>query len=175
MIIFVILGLLSSKQVSAFLACLNPTIEFQTGNIGTVPIIDTILTSAFKAIADSVVREAVHLSREDWNSSEISWEFQTLPLLRDQQTTAPRSESRTLALSQAAADSDALARFLRSQATGGGKQPPLHRSLRPARRTLAEVPDDQISLYRPDREEDIRRCVLRHRLHDGPTAWTSRG
>jgi hypothetical protein len=154
-----LLGLLSSKQVTAFLACLNPTIDFQTGNIATIPIIETILTPAFKVKADAVVREAVQLARTDWDSFETSWDFQTLPVLRNQGTNAPRSAGYTLSQSQTAADAEALTRFQRMKQLEEDNNRLFIETYGLQDEFSPEVSEDQITLARPDREEDIKRLI----------------
>jgi hypothetical protein len=52
---YLLLGLLSSKQLNAFLACLNPTTEFQAGNIATIPVTSIIFSPSFKIQVDTVV------------------------------------------------------------------------------------------------------------------------
>ena len=152
---YVLLGLLSSKQVTAFLACLNPTVEFQPGNIATIPVIAKVLSPDFRAATDGVVREAVALARTDWNSFETSWDFQTLPVLRDQSADAPR----TLAQSQAAADAECLARFQRMKQLEEENNHLFIDAYGLQDELSPEVPDDQITLYRPDREQDIKRLI----------------
>lgn len=69
------LGFLSSKVSSYLLSALNPTIEFQTGNIGSLP---------FKKVdVEGIVQELVELSRADYDSRELSWSFSQLPLARN--------------------------------------------------------------------------------------------
>lgn len=148
---FLLLGLLSSKQVTAFLACLNPTIEFQTGNIATIPIIETILSPSFKATADMIVREEVQLARTDWDSSETSWDFQILSVLQ--------FKAGTLQQSQGAADAEVLARFQRMKQLEEENNRLFIEAYGLQDELSPEVPENQITLARPDREEDIKRLI----------------
>ncbi len=71
-------GILTSKVATAALAIINPTISFQVGDVAQVPIIidqDKIIP------VTQMVRECVALSRNDWDSFEISWDFQRHPLV----------------------------------------------------------------------------------------------
>jgi type II restriction/modification system DNA methylase subunit YeeA len=69
------LGFLASKITSHLLKSINPTIEFQTGNISSLPFNNHV-------DAVEVVSELIAISRYDWNSFETSWDFTTLPLLK---------------------------------------------------------------------------------------------
>ena len=68
------LGFLASKISSYLLKSINPTIEFQTGNLSVLP---------FKKYlsANPIIKNLIEISRTDWNSYEISWDFFTFPLL----------------------------------------------------------------------------------------------
>lgn len=71
-------GLLSSHFVSYILKILNPTLTFNIENIATIPV---IIQEEKKESIDSLVLNNVKLSKADWDSFEISWDFQTHPLL----------------------------------------------------------------------------------------------
>lgn len=74
------LGLLCSKISYIFLAALNPTINFQIGDIKNIPVIlpenETQLNSV-----NYLVENNVSLSKSDWDSFETSWDFAKHPLL----------------------------------------------------------------------------------------------
>lgn len=72
-----ILGFLCSKTCDYILRMLNPTINYQAGNIKSLPLI-------FEKIdeVNSLVQANISLSREDWDSFETSWDFQRHPLVR---------------------------------------------------------------------------------------------
>ncbi len=77
-----ILGLLTTKLVSHFLSFLNPTIEYQTGDIAALPIARRVLDdAAFRAEVKSLVVECIALSRVDWNAAERSRDFERHPCL----------------------------------------------------------------------------------------------
>jgi len=65
-----ILGFLNSKACPIFLSCISETLNFEKGNIAKLPILkkddDKI---------DSIVAENIKLSKLDWNSREVSWDF----------------------------------------------------------------------------------------------------
>lgn len=73
---YYILGLLCSKITLFYLEAINPTLNFQKGNIGSLPlkIVDN------KEI-DDLVRTNIAISKIDWDSFETSWDFKKHPLL----------------------------------------------------------------------------------------------
>lgn len=79
--IYYIIGFLCSKLTYDFLKLLNPTMNFQVGNIGTLPIIE-IIESDIKIKIDNLVNENISISKDDWDSFETSWDFEMHPLLR---------------------------------------------------------------------------------------------
>jgi len=137
---------------------LNPTMNFQVGNVAALPVLQPQLLSRKPAI-DEVVREAVAVARADWDSFETSWDFQRLPLLRDQGTDAPQSAGRTLAQSQAAAAAEYVVRFHRMRQLEEENNRLFIDAYSLKDERSPEVSDDQITLYRPDSEQDIRRLL----------------
>ncbi len=73
-----ILGFLCSKLGHEFLSYLNPTLNFQVGNIRSLPI--RISDEKFNLIS-SLVKKNINISRIDWDSYEDSWSFRKHPLL----------------------------------------------------------------------------------------------
>ena len=71
-----ILGFLSSRVCFELLNILNPTMNYQAGNIKSLPI---MVQQEEKV--DSVVEECVGLSKADWDSFETSWDFKRHPLV----------------------------------------------------------------------------------------------
>ena len=65
---------LTSKVASHLLQAINPTIEFQTGNISILPFNNKIDMS-------TVASELIEISRDDWNEHETSWDFISHPLV----------------------------------------------------------------------------------------------
>ena len=75
-----ITGFLCSKLSYEFLKFLNPTLNFQVGNIKTLPIIitnDQLVKNKIK----SLVENSIQISKQDWDSYETSWDFQINPLI----------------------------------------------------------------------------------------------
>ena len=75
-IIKYITGLLCSCLGTFFMEIQNPTLNFQVGNLKNVPVI-----VKDKDSVDSIVNNAIQLSKDDWDSYETSWDFKRHPLV----------------------------------------------------------------------------------------------
>lgn len=75
----VILGYLNSKVVRHILNLLNPTINYSPGLIAKIPFIK--LDEGTKAKVEKLVDDSVAITKKDWDSFEISWDFTKHPLL----------------------------------------------------------------------------------------------
>lgn len=73
-----VIGFLNSKVSGMMLRALNPTLNFQAGNISNLPLIKEIDNISTK----KVVTELIDYHKYDWDSYEASWDFTTLPLLQ---------------------------------------------------------------------------------------------
>ncbi len=75
--LFPVLGFLASKPATNILKAINPTIEFQPGNISILPFPDAAVTEKVNSLVSSII----DLSRDDWDSFEFSWRFSVSPLV----------------------------------------------------------------------------------------------
>ena len=144
--LMLLIAYLNSYVASYCLKTINPTLNFQAGNISNLPIkimnSDTVTTYISKLIA---------LSKTDWDSYETSWDFTQNPILRTKQ----------LNLEQAfhtwqQQNADAVAEMKRLEEENNklfidayGLQDEL----------TPDVPDERITLTRADREKDSQRLV----------------
>ena len=69
------LGFLSSCVCFDILRILNPTLNYQAGNIKSLPIIFSRENEV-----DSLVDSNINLSKYDWDSYETSWDFKRHPM-----------------------------------------------------------------------------------------------
>lgn len=76
-----LIGFLCSKIVFDFLGLLNPTLNFQVGNVASLPIIFS-KDEDIKNKIDNIVAQNIQISKDDWDSFETSWDFEQHPLLR---------------------------------------------------------------------------------------------
>ena len=70
------LGLLNSSTAMYYLRFLAPTLDFSEGPIGALPFIEADRNSV-----SAIVREAIEISRRDYDSFEDSWDFERHPLI----------------------------------------------------------------------------------------------
>jgi hypothetical protein len=75
---YYILAFLSSKIAFLFLSILAPTVNFQIGNIGDLPLIKN---ENKKEEIETCAKENIKLSKSDWDNFETSWGFKKHPLL----------------------------------------------------------------------------------------------
>jgi len=68
---------LGSCVTWAFLKLMNPTLNFQVGNIAALPVDPRFLSG----IPNKVSKELISVSELDWNANETAWDFTALPLL----------------------------------------------------------------------------------------------
>ena len=71
-----ILGLLSTKIANRILHSLNPSINYNIGDVENIPFVKTPLL--FKS---NTVESSINISQEDWDCRETSWDFKRSPLL----------------------------------------------------------------------------------------------
>ena len=76
----VLLGALNSKVSKETLAAINPTLNLHPGYLESIPLAQPEPSEQVCRRIDSLV----NISRTDWNASETSWDFSTLPLLEDE-------------------------------------------------------------------------------------------
>ena len=71
------LGFLASCVCFDILGILNPTLNYQAGNIKSLPLlIDR------EVEVDEYVYQNIQISKDDWDSFETSWDFKEHPLIR---------------------------------------------------------------------------------------------
>ena len=74
-----LLGFLSSKVTTLILGATNPTLNFQVGNISSLPYL--AITNI--ETANTVINKIISITKYDWNSYETSCNFTNLTLLSD--------------------------------------------------------------------------------------------
>jgi type II restriction/modification system DNA methylase subunit YeeA len=140
------LAYLNSIVATRLLETMCSTLHFNAGTIAVLPF-DPVSGEKGKVRAS----QCVELAIADWNSFETSWDFQTLPLLQ--------SKAVTLQQAQEAADTECDGRFHRMKELEEENNRLFIDAYGLQDELSPEVPDDQITLYRPNREEDIKRLL----------------
>jgi len=79
------LSLLNSKVFHYIFGEINPTLNFQSGEIAKFPVI--LGDNRNKDIIDKLSEQSHIISRVDWDSFETSWDFQKHPLLAHKNNT----------------------------------------------------------------------------------------
>lgn len=74
-ILLSLLGFCNSKLVKCFLMAISPTLDFHEGPVGSLPF-------RYEECAREKISKVINYSKLDWDSSETSWDFTTLPLLQ---------------------------------------------------------------------------------------------
>ena len=75
-----LLGLLNTKVFGKLFSEINPTINFQSGEISKMPIIFS-KNKIIKNTIDNLVQQNISISKEEWDSRETSWDFEKLSLI----------------------------------------------------------------------------------------------
>ena len=73
-----LLGFLSTKIVNELLCVINPTLNYQVGDVGKLPVI--VSYSHIQEI-ESLSNASIKISTMDWDSFETSWDFKRHPLV----------------------------------------------------------------------------------------------
>ena len=73
-----ICALMNSKVAQLFFDITNPTINYQVMNIIALPF----LKDERNILIESISKECISLSMDDWDSFETSWDFKEHPLVR---------------------------------------------------------------------------------------------
>lgn len=75
--LWTVLGFLSTKVAEYIFSIINPTINFPSGYLESLPF-----RIIHKEKVDDLVAECVRNSRDDWDAFETSWDFLRHPLVR---------------------------------------------------------------------------------------------
>ena len=145
-------GLLNCTIINDMVNIINPTINTGCGVIAKLP---AILREDKRDEITALVQENINLSRADWDSSEISWDFQTHPLIR-----ITRENSLTLISDSFSIwEEECNTRFTRLQRN----EEQLNRIFTEIYglndEIAPEVPDRDITVRRADRERDVKSLV----------------
>ena len=75
-----ILGLMNTKQVNTILKFLIPTLHYDVGYVGNIPILYTENRNKLETV-NNLVQQNISISKEEWDSRETSWDFEKLSLI----------------------------------------------------------------------------------------------
>ena len=77
-----ILSVCNSKVITSILRAMSPTLNYEVGQIATLPII-----KSNELEIETLTNNAVKLSKADWDSFETSWDFENHPLIKNHTST----------------------------------------------------------------------------------------
>ena len=72
-------GFINSKIAKNYFDFLSPTLNFQPGNVEKLIF---IYKKQFKSFVDTLVQQNIDIAKEEWDSRETSWDFETLYLAK---------------------------------------------------------------------------------------------
>lgn len=73
-----VLSFLCSTVTAYYLSAMNPTLNFQKGNIAALPF---CIEEGKKKLIDNATKKCIVLSQNDWDSFETSWDFKKHPMI----------------------------------------------------------------------------------------------
>ncbi|WP_095181951.1 BREX-1 system adenine-specific DNA-methyltransferase PglX [Pseudomonas sp. Irchel 3F6] len=134
---------LNSNVAAEILGLLSPTVNYEAGQIGALPILRP------ERIERDLYQSLIDMAKADWDSFEVSWDFEGLSWLKERSLSLAWVEwsqecafrvSKTISLEE-----DNNRAFIRAYGLDGV--------------LAAEVSEDSVSLARSDREKDMRRMI----------------
>jgi type II restriction/modification system DNA methylase subunit YeeA len=146
-----VLGLMASNLSYYFINILNPTVANQAGDIGAIPVIHD--DDAIVGEIEKNVENAIKLSKYDWDSFEFSWNFLRSPLLVDSR------ECRLLSFSWSAYEKYLDVNFCKLKNLEEENNRLFIEAYGLEDELSPDVPEDQITLARADREKDCQRLI----------------
>lgn len=142
-----IIGLMNSPVLEFLKIIINPTMNTTAGVISQLPYVPFSASNQ----ARENVEEMIKFARDDWNVYETSWDFSQNPIIRTQQSNLEQAFN-----TWQQQNADAVAEMKRLEEENNklfidayGLQDEL----------TPDVPDEQITLTRADREKDSQRLV----------------
>ena len=75
-----IIAFLNSKVAFFYIKVLNPTLNYNSGDIGRLPYLIEKINN-YQTLLKEVAIQNISISKQDWDAHETSWDFETNPLL----------------------------------------------------------------------------------------------
>lgn len=83
-----LLGFVNSTVAKYYLSLLSPTINFEAGHVNSIPVLKDKIPEQVEVITN----RNIDICKKDWDSFEISWDYQCDPLLHKSSTIAKAFE-----------------------------------------------------------------------------------
>lgn len=145
--IYTLLSFLCSKLAFNFLSHVNPTLNFQVGNIATLPVVN--ITNEKQYIED-LSKQCISISKTDWDSFETSWDFKKHPFL------TYRNGAKNLAESFANWAEHAERQFNQLKANEEELNRIFIELYGLQDEMTPDVPDEEVTVRKADRERDAK-------------------
>jgi hypothetical protein len=144
-----LLAFLNSPVATHFLGVINPSFQINVGDVLKLPVGPCNPTDQHAVVSRTA--KAIEIARLDWNSREEAFEFQRHPSL----------DHRTNMLREAWCESenDGNRRWQEIRQLEELNNSFFLEYYQLSEELSPDVPDTQITLYRPDREEDMKRLI----------------
>lgn len=143
------LGFLNSKVARYFLAAINPTINTTINDVFALPYSRDLIDDVVSVNTE----KCIEISEKDWNFRETSSRFSFLPLLSSAHKKLSLSESFEN-FEKAVSQAVKTLQFLETE-----NNRVIIEAYALQDELTAEIPEDQITLLRADRETDMKRLV----------------
>jgi type II restriction/modification system DNA methylase subunit YeeA len=128
---------------------LSPTLNFEAGNIARIP-----LPANWRNIAvTEIVSDAVKCAKADWDSCETAWDFKSPPWIGGE------DRHNTILLSLSSWHEFLISQLNRMKALEEENNRIFIKAYGLDDELNCEIPEDQITLYRPNQEEDLKRLI----------------
>lgn len=147
-LLFCILGFMNSKVATSLLQILSPSIGFESGYIRKLPIV--VVNDALAYV--NKVKQCIHISKEEWDAFECSWEFCCHPLVKSVKSCSIKENFENWAC-QCQYRFEALR----------NKEEELNRHFIEAygleEELIAKVEDEEVTLRKADLQRDIKSLI----------------
>jgi len=142
-------GLLCSSTSYFFLKFMNPTLNFQVGNVSQIPLPICNENSVI-----NYTDEAISIARQDWNAFETSWDFKILYF-----TDRENISSNNLSDNWEQWNKHCENQLLKLKAIEEANNQIFIDAYGLEEELSAKVPESEITLIRADREKDCQRLI----------------
>lgn len=85
--IYKLAGVINSPVIDPLLKAIAPTVNLESGQVAVLPI------SGLHSIDEKLVKDLIACAKNDWDSRERSWGFQSLPIVREAKANSNICES----------------------------------------------------------------------------------
>ncbi len=142
--LWLLVGLLNSTACQHFANILMPTLNYKCGSVKKIPYAEPESATLVRNLA----RSAVELAKASWDSSEVSWDFESVPchgrlICESIQAMQDEADAKIRLLVDIERQNNQLC--IAAYGLDGELAP--------------DVRDEQITVYRPERVEDVKRLL----------------